>query len=57
VTYPVKHTEELFPHLDDTYMAKKDKGDVVLPVKNADAGKRPRPAIVTQRPRSVRRKM
>jgi hypothetical protein len=57
VTYPVKHTEELFPHLDDTYMAKKDKGDAVLPVKNADAVKRPLPASVPQRPKSVRRKM
>jgi hypothetical protein len=25
VTYPVKHREGLFPHLDDNYMAKKAK--------------------------------
>jgi hypothetical protein len=58
VTYPVKHTEGLFSHLDDKYLAKKAKAVAVLPEKNVDAGKSVRgESTAPQRQRSVRRKM
>ena len=38
VTYPVKYTEELFPHLDDNYKHKKVKNAIPPAVTNAGLG-------------------
>jgi hypothetical protein len=57
VTYPVKHTEGLFPHLADNYMAKKVKPIAVLTETNPDAGKRVRDqGTAPTRQRNIRRK-
>jgi hypothetical protein len=42
VTYPVRHTNDLFPHLDHKYMAKKEKPVVVKGEATMEASKRPR---------------
>jgi hypothetical protein len=56
VTYPVRHTQDLFPHLDDKYMVKKEKTVVVVGEATTKASKRPRDEEPPAPPRSTRRR-
>ncbi len=56
VTYPVRHTQDLFPHLDDNYIAKKEKPVGVVLDATTEPSKRPREEAPPMPPRSGRRR-